>query len=123
MSFEITVDQLSIVQDLNKMSLQDPFLIANLAETKSSGGHIGGNNTNGFSTNSSTGQDNSYNIGYNNGSRGRGGKNKGRGGFRFNNNNKPTCQICGKFGHSVAVCYFRTDMKYMGTQQNIPPPP
>ncbi|KAK9159672.1 hypothetical protein Syun_006013 [Stephania yunnanensis] len=50
--------------------------------------------------------------------RGRGGKSRGRGGFRFQNNNKPTCQICGKFGHSAAVCYFRGDMKYMGSSSS-----
>ncbi|KAK9112517.1 hypothetical protein Scep_020036 [Stephania cephalantha] len=35
-------------------------------------------------------------------------------------NSKPTCQICGKFGHFRHVCYYKKAyMKYMGTQTEI----
>lgn len=44
--------------------------------------------------------------------RGRGGRGRGRG---RNNGLRPTCQICGKNGHLASVCYYRTDMAYMGS--------
>ncbi|TXG55646.1 hypothetical protein EZV62_020902 [Acer yangbiense] len=47
------------------------------------------------------------------GFRGGGGRFRGRGGR--NNNSRPTCQVCGKFGHSASVCYFRYDDNYMGS--------
>ncbi|KAA0039021.1 UDP-glucose:glycoprotein glucosyltransferase isoform X1 [Cucumis melo var. makuwa] len=39
------------------------------------------------------------------------GKGRGRG---YIKNNKPTCQVCGKFGHNAAVCYFKYNKQYMG---------
>jgi hypothetical protein len=37
-----------------------------------------------------------------NGDANRGGRGSGRGdGGSFNNNNRPTCQLCGKIGHTV----------------------
>uniref|UniRef100_A0A803P3A3 Uncharacterized protein n=1 Tax=Cannabis sativa TaxID=3483 RepID=A0A803P3A3_CANSA len=46
-----------------------------------------------------------------------GGNTRGRGCGCFNNNNNSilTCQVCRKFGHSVAICYNRYDDTYMGT--------
>ncbi|KAM6545892.1 hypothetical protein CsatB_026628 [Cannabis sativa] len=44
--------------------------------------------------------------------RGNGGRSRGRGRA---NNSKPTCQVCGKYGHSAAVCYNRFDDSYMGS--------
>ncbi|KAK9132256.1 hypothetical protein Scep_011784 [Stephania cephalantha] len=63
-------------------------------------------------------QTQSYGGGYRgvgNGNRGgRGnGRFRGRGGFK-NTNNRPTCQICNKIGHTAAVCYYGSDMNYMG---------
>lgn len=34
----------------------------------------------------------------------------GRGG-----RNKPVCQVCGKSGHTTAICYFKYDQSYMGS--------
>ncbi|KAK0586960.1 hypothetical protein LWI29_015268 [Acer saccharum] len=42
-----------------------------------------------------------------------GGRSRGRNGR--NNNSRPTCQVCGKIGHSAAVCYYRFDNHYMGS--------
>jgi histone deacetylase 1/2 len=55
----------------------------------------------------------------------RGGRHRGRGAFRgnrtrgrgrFNNfsNPRPTCQVCGRTGHTAAYCYNRFDESYMG---------
>uniref|UniRef100_A0A803NZ12 Integrase catalytic domain-containing protein n=1 Tax=Cannabis sativa TaxID=3483 RepID=A0A803NZ12_CANSA len=51
----------------------------------------------------------------NNGGRGAGSRGRSRGRGRFNNNSRPTCQVCGKFGHSAAVCYNRYDENFMGS--------
>lgn len=42
-----------------------------------------------------------------------GGRNRGKGGR--SSNSKPTCQVCGKIGHVVDVCYGRYGNKYMGS--------
>lgn len=51
--------------------------------------------------------------------RGRGGYNRGRSSNRGrggrSNGPKPTCQVCGKYGHSAAHCYNRYDEAYMGS--------
>uniref|UniRef100_A0A803Q5F0 Reverse transcriptase Ty1/copia-type domain-containing protein n=1 Tax=Cannabis sativa TaxID=3483 RepID=A0A803Q5F0_CANSA len=47
-----------------------------------------------------------YNRGGNNSGRGRGGRSNGP---------KPTCQVCGRYGHSAAICYNRYDEAYMGS--------
>lgn len=50
----------------------------------------------------------------NNNNNQRGGRtNRGRGRGR-NNNSRHVCQVCGKTGHTAAVCYFRYDNTYMG---------
>ncbi|KAK0605463.1 hypothetical protein LWI29_027163 [Acer saccharum] len=46
-----------------------------------------------------------------------GGRFRGRGG-RNGNNSRPTCQVCGKYGHSAAHCYNRYDESYMGASSN-----
>lgn len=38
--------------------------------------------------------------------RGKGRHNGGR------NNSKPTCQVCGKYGHSASVCYYHFDRNF-----------
>ncbi|KAE8665186.1 hypothetical protein F3Y22_tig00112649pilonHSYRG00099 [Hibiscus syriacus] len=37
---------------------------------------------------------------------------RGRGRGRFNNSNRPQCQLCGKFGHIVQRCYRRFDRDF-----------
>jgi histone deacetylase 1/2 len=60
---------------------------------------------------------------------GRGGGNRGRGGFgrdRGNDNgghsggngDRPTCQLCGKEGHTVSKCYKRFDASFTGVSEN-----
>lgn len=48
-----------------------------------------------------------------NGNANRGGRGGGRGdGGSFNNNNRPTCQLCGKIGHTVHKCWKRFDASF-----------
>nr|AAP53968.1 retrotransposon protein, putative, Ty1-copia subclass [Oryza sativa Japonica Group] len=47
----------------------------------------------------------------------------GRGGGRgddgsFNNNNRPTCQLCGKIGHTVHKCWKRFDASFTGEDKS-----
>ncbi|KAK9132427.1 hypothetical protein Scep_011955 [Stephania cephalantha] len=101
--FEETLDQYNVIQDINALVVHDSPS-ANAAEIKNSSSKVTVQNYNGNKTNG--------------GFRGRGtGRFRGRGGYKSSSSNsKPTCQICGKFGHSAAVCYYRADMKYMGAQ-------
>ncbi|KAI9162483.1 hypothetical protein LWI28_027854 [Acer negundo] len=55
--------------------------------------------------------------GQNTGRSRRGGRFCGRGG-RNSNNSRPTCQVCGKYGHSAAHCYNRYDESYTGASSN-----
>lgn len=50
------------------------------------------------------------------GSRGRG---RGRTHYGKGGNNRPTCQICGKYGHSASTCYWRFNEEFSGGKQNI----
>lgn len=44
---------------------------------------------------------------------------RGRGRNNYGNNgSKPTCQVCGKYGHSAAICYNRYDESYTGKPPN-----
>ena len=49
----------------------------------------------------------------------RGDFNRGRSGYRGrggrSGGSKPTCQVCGEYGHSAAYCYNRYDENYMGS--------
>ncbi|KAL5836916.1 hypothetical protein ACOSQ3_014085 [Xanthoceras sorbifolium] len=50
--------------------------------------------------------------GFGNGINGNGrGRGRGRNGGRWNNN-KPTCQICGRVGHLASYCYNKFDRNY-----------
>lgn len=53
---------------------------------------------------------------YNNGGRGRG-RGRGRGSGKFNN--RPTCQVCGKFGHLALVYYHRFDKEFAPNQNKV----
>ncbi|KAE8715856.1 Chloride channel protein CLC-a [Hibiscus syriacus] len=46
--------------------------------------------------------------------RGQQGGYRGRGRGRFNNSNRPQCQLCGKFGHIVQRCYRHFDRDFTG---------
>jgi histone deacetylase 1/2 len=51
--------------------------------------------------------------------RGGGGRGSGRGdGGSFNNNNRPTCQLCGKIGHTVHKCWKRFDASFTGEDKS-----
>ena len=39
--------------------------------------------------------------------------------YNFNSNSKPTCQICGKYGHSAAMCFYRSDDSYNGAPPDM----
>lgn len=45
-------------------------------------------------------------------------KGRGRGG-RFNNRNRPRCQICERCGHTALKCYFRLDLSYTPNSQSV----
>ena len=49
---------------------------------------------------------------------GRGGKYGYNGRHNSTNPEKPQCQLCGKFGHTVHVCYHRFDISYQNSQNN-----
>uniref|UniRef100_A0A803PZP0 Reverse transcriptase Ty1/copia-type domain-containing protein n=1 Tax=Cannabis sativa TaxID=3483 RepID=A0A803PZP0_CANSA len=49
------------------------------------------------------------------GNKGSSGRFRGRG---RTNTLRPTCQVCGKYGHSTTVCYNRFDESYMGADPN-----
>ncbi|KAM6597528.1 hypothetical protein CsatA_008052 [Cannabis sativa] len=104
LSFDSKIERL---QNLNGVPKTTAAPTANLADRTPHGGRGRGQTS--FQNNTSSRGNHSNNS--------RGGNSRGRGRGRFNNNNnsRPTCQVCGKFGHSAAVCYNRYDEAYMGT--------
>ncbi|RVW86660.1 Retrovirus-related Pol polyprotein from transposon RE1 [Vitis vinifera] len=50
--------------------------------------------------------------------RGRGGRYGQNGRQNFSSSERPQCQLCGKFGHTVQVCYHRFDITFQSTQNN-----
>ncbi|KAK9125439.1 hypothetical protein Scep_014285 [Stephania cephalantha] len=95
------------------MSLQGNTHSANAAEVKNDNGNQFKTSQQNYANQSGVTR------GYGNGNRGRGtGRFRGRGGFKYNNTSRPTCQICGKTGHTAAVCYYMTDLNFMGTNAN-----
>ncbi|RVW89378.1 Retrovirus-related Pol polyprotein from transposon RE1 [Vitis vinifera] len=50
--------------------------------------------------------------------RGRGGRYGQNGRQNFSSSKRPQCQLCGKFGHTVQVCYHRFDITFQSTQNN-----
>uniref|UniRef100_A0A803QD97 Retrovirus-related Pol polyprotein from transposon TNT 1-94-like beta-barrel domain-containing protein n=1 Tax=Cannabis sativa TaxID=3483 RepID=A0A803QD97_CANSA len=98
LSFDSKLDRLSSLSENSKHS-NNASPTANLANKSGSGNYNPGNNNNkgrGGSSSNSRGRFNG---------RGR----SGRGGP------KPTCQVCGRYGHSAAYCYNRFDETFMGT--------
>lgn len=51
-------------------------------------------------------------------SRGRGGRYGQSGRQNSSSSERPQCQLCGKFGHTVQVCYHRFDITFQSTQNN-----
>jgi len=49
---------------------------------------------------------------------GRGGRYRHNGRHKSTNSEKPQCQLCGKFGHTVQVCYHRFDISYQSSQNS-----
>lgn len=37
----------------------------------------------------------------------------------WNSNQKPNCQLCGRFGHTVVKCYYRFDKSYQGSNSSV----
>ncbi|RVW90852.1 Retrovirus-related Pol polyprotein from transposon RE1 [Vitis vinifera] len=50
--------------------------------------------------------------------RGRGGRYGQSGRQNSSSSERPQCQLCGKFGHTVQVCYHRFDITFQSTQNN-----
>ena len=46
--------------------------------------------------------------------RGRGGRYGQNGSHNSNSSEKPQCQLCGKFGYTVQICYHRFDISFQG---------
>ena len=69
----------------------------------------------GYSQNSNTSN-------YTNRGRSRGGRYGYTGKQNSTNSDKPQCQLCGKFGHTVHVCYHRFDISYQNSQNSGTPP-
>ncbi|KAK1577018.1 hypothetical protein Q3G72_018477 [Acer saccharum] len=85
------------IEHLNPTAQVDPSPSANLATHNNNGGG---------------GRRNYSRGGYNSGGRDSGNRGRrGRGNWS-NNNNRPTCQICGRIGHSAQRCYNRFDRSY-----------
>ncbi|RVW88458.1 Retrovirus-related Pol polyprotein from transposon RE2 [Vitis vinifera] len=49
---------------------------------------------------------------------GRGGRYGQNGRHNSNSSEKPQCQLCGKFGHTVQICYHRFDISYQSSQSS-----
>ncbi|KAL5544306.1 hypothetical protein UlMin_008090 [Ulmus minor] len=88
-----------------------PMVTANLASTSQNRG--GGRRFNGGRGQGPNAGNNSQNYR----SRGRG----NRGGRSHSySSDRPQCQLCGKFGHTVHVCYHRFDISFQGNQNQSP---
>lgn len=48
----------------------------------------------------------------------RGGRYRGRGRYHPYSSNKPTCQICGKVGHTAVICHFRYEKPENSSSHN-----
>ncbi|KAK9168851.1 hypothetical protein Syun_000991 [Stephania yunnanensis] len=112
LGFEETLDQYNVTQGLNSLAIQDSQSV-NADEVKGSGSKPN------FNSNNFTSQNRNNND---TGNRGSGGSRVevvvlvAEEVFAHRSYSKPTYQICGKFGHFATVCYYKADMKYMGTQ-------
>ncbi|MDV3143314.1 MAG: GAG-pre-integrase domain-containing protein, partial [Sweet potato little leaf phytoplasma] len=113
-TFEGTLARYSTVPAMNN---ELPDLAAHLAlnrqsrfdQRQFSNANNYGNRGNGNNGNNQ--QNYQQNYSRNNYGGNRGGRGRGRNGFQ-RNNSKPTCQLCGKFGHSAPACYMRFEESF-----------
>ena len=90
---------------------ENSLIAANIAQNKSNGGRTYYKNNQGYQR--SQGQSSNSASHQNFYSRNRGRCIRGgQAGRNNNNNNRPQCQLCGKFGHTVHSCYHRFDITF-----------
>ncbi|RVW61330.1 Retrovirus-related Pol polyprotein from transposon RE1 [Vitis vinifera] len=105
LAFEHRLEQQSSIEQFSPIS-------ANYASSSNSRG--GGRRYNG-----GRGQNHTPNISnYTYRGRGRGGRYGQNGRHNSNSSKKPQCQLCGKFGHTVQICYHRFDISYQSSQSS-----
>ncbi|RVX10885.1 Retrovirus-related Pol polyprotein from transposon RE1 [Vitis vinifera] len=105
LAFEHRLEQQSSIEQFSPIS-------ANYASSSNSRG--GGRRYNG-----GRGQNHTPNISnYTYRGRGRGGRYGQNGRHNSNSSEKPQCQLCGKFGHTVQICYHRFDISYQSSQSS-----
>ena len=98
---------------------ENSLISANIAQSKSNGGRTYYKNSQGYQR--SQGQSSNSASDQNFYSRNRGRSSRGGQARRNNNNNRPQCQLCGKFGHTVHSCYHRFDITFQAqTSTNQP---
>ncbi|KAF8399498.1 hypothetical protein HHK36_015364 [Tetracentron sinense] len=86
-------------------------IVANIAQNKSTGGRAYYKNNQGYQRSLGQSSNQANNQNYFGRSRGRGGRG-GQAGRNNGINNRPQCQLCGKFGHTVHSCYHRFDITF-----------
>ncbi|KAG7990343.1 hypothetical protein I3843_02G021800 [Carya illinoinensis] len=101
-TFELRIEQ-------NNLALEATVGSVHIATKDGSRGRGGKNNFQRFP------QQNTYQY---NPSRGRGRGYRGRGG-PSSSNSRPSCQVCGKTGHTAIQCYHRFDQAYQGNPPNM----
>jgi hypothetical protein len=75
--------------------------------------HVSANrNRNQEKNQSNRNQSNNYRGGQSSRGRNRGGR------WNYNNNSRPRCQICERYGHTANKCYFRFDANFTLAQQS-----
>ncbi|RVX15771.1 Retrovirus-related Pol polyprotein from transposon RE1 [Vitis vinifera] len=105
LAFEHRLEQQSSIEQFSPIS-------ANYASSSNSRG--GGRRYNG-----GRGQNHTLNTSnYTYRGRGRGGRYGQNGRHNSNSSEKPQCQLCGKFGHTVQICYHRFDISYQSAQSS-----
>lgn len=105
LAFEHRLEQQSSIEQFSPIS-------ANYASSSNSRG--GGRRYNG-----GRGQNHTLNTSnYTYRGRGRGGRYGQNGRHNSNSFEKPQCQLCGKFGHTVQICYHRFDISYQSSQSS-----
>lgn len=113
LSFDSKIERLQTLSSTNKATnlvVPQANMVAKSTSTGSSSSRVRGSHFNPNQHNGGRGSNfNSGRGGYSSRSRGR-----GRGA-----NSRPTCQVCGKYGHSAAICYNRFDESYMGSDPNL----
>ncbi|XP_068636011.1 uncharacterized protein [Aristolochia californica] len=105
LAFEQCLEQQSSIEQISTMSAN----YASSSYNKGGGRKFNGGRGQGYSQNS---------INYHYKGRGRGGRSGQNGKHNSSFTEKPQCHLCGKFGHTVQVCYHKFDISFQGTQDN-----